>query len=516
MILAVLQVQQRHLVHLAVHGEGILIALVVHPLLEIRHGGNGGAAIDAVHAALGQHADVRQQLLHLADVRLGGFAVDHALQHLHGPGGGRGRGPAGRPGRGGGLSRCLAQGFPLLRVVIQEGQALGVQLAGDLQHVVARQLVDALLEAAHRRHRGRAVAAVCGALGQQAQRDQLALHAADRIGRGALVHGAVVRPGRHLRGGPRRGLGRTGLVEPLLGLGARRAVHAQLLPGLVLLVDVGLEIPDGLAGIGVILAGDLALLQPAQLVKLPLQRANLLGTGIAVDQLVAAAALGPDRWDRRGHRRRGGTLGLLVLLLHVSVVGIVHPRKLRVHQRCEGGRRIGRHRGRGLGDPDQAGVESGALGDVPAGGHRAVEHGDQQHGGHHQHRHGDAGEHKHAALSAALLFLLWLAVALGRRGGGLALGDVGRSVFLKEEVALAGVFHIFHAGAQLLKARFKLVLHARHRHHRAVVQALGAIPWQVFADAQAVFLLRIKGRVDNARGILAQRAADQEAAVVDL
>ena len=100
--------------------------------------------------------------------------------------------------------------------------------------------------------------------------------------------------------------------------------------------------------------------------------------------------------------------------------------------------------------------------------------------------------------------------------GGLALGNIARAVFLKEEVTLAGILHVLHAGAQPFKTRFKLVLHARHGHHRAVVQALGAIPGQVFADAQAVFLLRIKSRIDDARGILAQGASHQKAAVIDL
>ena len=52
-----------------------------------------------------------------------------------------------------------------------------------------------------------------------------------------------------------------------------------------MVVDMGLEIPDRLAGSGVVLAGDLTLLQPAQLVQPLLKRANLLPAGIAVDQL---------------------------------------------------------------------------------------------------------------------------------------------------------------------------------------------------------------------------------------
>ena len=96
------------------------------------------------------------------------------------------------------------------------------------------------------------------------------------------------------------------------------------------------------------------------------------------------------------------------------------------------------------------------------------------------------------------------------------MGDIGCAVLLKEEVAFAGILHVLHAGPQLFQARLKLVLHARHRHHRAIVQALGALPWQILADAQAIFFFCIKGRVDDARGILAQCAANQKATVIDL
>ena len=51
MLFRSLQVGQRQPVHLAVDLQRLLVALGVHPLLEAGHGGDGGAAVDAVVAA---------------------------------------------------------------------------------------------------------------------------------------------------------------------------------------------------------------------------------------------------------------------------------------------------------------------------------------------------------------------------------------------------------------------------------------------------------------------------------
>ena len=96
-----------------------------------------------------------------------------------------------------------------------------------------------------------------------------------------------------------------------------------------------------------------------------------------------------------------------------------------------------------------------------------------------------------------------------------SLGDVGGAVLLKEEVALARVFHALDAGAQLLQSLFKLILHAGDGHDGAVRQPLGAVARQIFAQAQFVFALGVKRGVDDARRVLPQRAPHEEALMID-
>ena len=510
MLHAVLQIGQRQLVHLAVDLQRLFVALVVHPLLEIGHGGNGCAAVNTVVAAGGQHAQLHQQPLHAAHGFLGSVGVDHAAL---GRGHRRGRGRRRRRGRGhlGGFRRRAAQALPLLGVVIQEGQALRVHPASDLQGLVALQLVHALLELLDRRGRRRAVAAVVAALRQQAQRHQLLLDGADILGGSAVVHGdGRTRFGGHLGLGRGRGLDGVGFVQPLQRLGPRDAVHLQLRAGIVMLVDEALEIAHRLPGGVVVGSGQVLAAQPSQRGQLFLQPAHIRLAGVVVHDIVIGAVAGDG-----GLGRGRGPLGPLVIRLHVAVIGVIHPGKIRIHQRGEGGRHIGRGRGRFRGDPHLVGVQRGALRHIAVGVQRTVEQRNQRDRRQHQHRHGDAHEQQYPS-AAAFLFLLRLLGGLrrGGRGGGFALGDVRRAVFFKEEMALARVFHALHAGAQLLDAGLKFILFTRHGHHGAVVQALGAVPGQVFADAQLVFPLGIIGGIHDAGSVLAQRAADQEAVMI--
>jgi hypothetical protein len=107
----------------------------------------------------------------------------------------------------------------------------------------------------------------------------------------------------------------------------------------------------------------------------------------------------------------------------------------------------------------------------------------------------------------------WSAVLLGGCGV-LALGDVSRAVFFKIEVTLTGILHAFHAGAQLAHTGFEGVLHAGDWHNAAVVEALGAVAGQVFADADGAAALGIQRGVYDAAAVLAQGAAQQEAVAV--
>ena len=77
-----------------------------------------------------------------------------------------------------------------------------------------------------------------------------------------------------------------------------------------------------------------------------------------------------------------------------------------------------------------------------------------------------------------------------------------------------GILHALHAGAELLHALVELILLSGDGRDGAVVQALGAVAGQVFAQAQLVFALGVEGRVDDAGGVLAQGAAHQEPVVI--
>ena len=222
--------------------------------------------------------------------------------------------------------------------------------------------------------------------------------------------------------------------------------------------------------------------------------------------------------DDGGHLRGGGSLLLLlvVLLLHVAVVGVVHPRKLGIHQRREGGGGIGRGGGRGQRHPGGVGSH---------GGERIVQrhvvrvaHGvEEQHQtqGDHQHHGGRDADVERDLF--AVIGLVHVVVGLVLAGGScavLALGDVSRAVFFKIEVALLRILHALHAGAQLPHAGLEGVLHAGDGNHRAVVQALGAVAGQVFADADGAAALGVQRGVHDATRILAQRAAHQKAVAV--
>ena len=222
--------------------------------------------------------------------------------------------------------------------------------------------------------------------------------------------------------------------------------------------------------------------------------------------------------DDGGHLRGRGSLLLLlvVLLLHVAVVGVVHPRKLRVHQRREGGGGVGRGGGRGQRHP------GGVRGH---GGQRIVQrhvvrvaHGvEEQHQTQRDHQHHGGRDADVERDLLAMIGLVHVVVGFVLAGGGravLALGDVSRAVFFKIEVALLGVLHALHAGAQLLHAGLEGVLHAGDGHDGAVVQALGAVAGQVFADADGAAALGVQRGVHDAARILAQRAAHQKAVAV--
>ena len=517
---AVAQVLLGQQVALAGDGQGLRAEVVVDELLEVLDRSCGAAAVLAVHVAALEQANLLQQLLHLGDLCLGGGGVDGAavVGRVHGLGGGRsgggGLGGRGVQGLGGGRRRLLLE--PPVDVVVQVGLGQLVHHAVHVQGAVALQLVHADLEVLHRGGGAGAEDAVGAALGQQAQRDQLLLQAANQGLGGACVDNALVGGCGHQRLRRGRGLGQRdrGIVQPLQGLFARNAVHGQLLRRGAVLVDVGLEVLHGLLGGGIVPAGHVGAAQPAQLHQILLQGGDVGGAGGAADGVVLL--LGDDG----GHLRGGGSLLLLlvVLLLHVAVVGVVHPRKLGIHQRREGGGGVGRGGGRGHRHPGGVGGH---------GGERIVQrhvvrvaHGvEEQHQtqGDHQHHGGRDADVERDPLAMIGLVVCVVHVAAVRCGctrAVLALGDVSRAVFFKIEVALLRILHALHAGAQLFHAGVEGVLHAGHGNHRAVVQALGAVAGQVFADADGSAALGVQRGVHDAARILAQRAAHQKAVAV--
>ena len=280
---AVAQVLLGQQVALAGDGQGLRAQVVVDEPLEVLDRSCGAAAVLAVHVAALEQANLLQELLHLGDLCLGGGGVDGAAVvgrvHGLGGGGGSGLGGCGVQGLGGGRRRLLLE--PPVDVVVQIGLGQLIHHAVHVQGAVALQLVHADLEVLHRGGGAGAEDAVGAALGQQAQRDQLLLQAANQGLGGACVDNALVGGCGHQRLRRGRGPGQRdrGIVQPLQGLFARNAVHGQLLRRGAVLVDVGLEVLHGLLGGGIVPAGHVGAAQPAQLHQILLQGGDVGGAG---------------------------------------------------------------------------------------------------------------------------------------------------------------------------------------------------------------------------------------------
>ena len=345
-----------------------------------------------------------------------------------------------------------------------------------------------------------------------AEGDEQLLHAADVAPGGMLVDEEVVRlfgDHRRRRGRARGGLGgKLVLVEPVERGRTGDAIHSELGVDGVGAVHIRLEIAHGLPGGAVVRAGGLGGVQPAQGDQLPLQAGDLLARGIAADDLAGRT--------RRGVRARGGRAHVAGLIVEVFVLvlpgDVVHPGKVGVLDGGEGGLHIGRGRGRGLRRPQRIRGQRGHGRGLHGGVQRAADQtdDDEDHRQHSQRRAAD--DQRHLPPGTALALLLF---GVGSVGGGLALGDVGGAVLLKVEVALFRVFHGLDAGLEALHAALKGLLGAGRGGDGAVVEALGAVARQVFADAQRGLALGVVGHVDDAAGVLPHGAAHEEAAVVE-
>ena len=507
-----LQIGQGHGVADTVLGHAVALEIIVHVHLEGQHGSFGGGSVGTVVTALGQQAGCDEHLLDILDGLLGGILV-HAevvlflIRDIGGSGRGFGR-EGGQHGIGGGGG--LLETLPPFHIVVQIRHGIRIHDAGNGQHLVALQLIDALLELLDRRNSGGSVNAVISAGFHQAQHDQLALHGLDVGLGGILVHGGIAGIGGDRRGGRRRGLDRLGGIEPLLGLGTGNAVHAQLFGGLEGVVDVGLEILHGLLGIGVVLAGDLLGGQPAQRSQTLLQRSDLGGIGILADGFVFIV----HKILQRG-LGSGRLLNLLVeFLVYIAGISIVHPALLGIHQRGEGGRNIGCGAGGHLGRPEiggGVGREGGILNHIGGGSERAVDQRDDHDGGNDHHCGGNADDHADLLEAGAIFVVL---IGSGGDSGALALGDIGGAVFFKIEMALLGILNALHAGAELAHALVEGVLTSGGGHDGTVVESLGAVAGQIFAQAHFVFALGIEGCIDDAGGVLSEGAAHEESVVV--
>ena len=505
---AVLQIGLGERVATAADLKGLLAPLFVDPVLEGFDCGDGALAVNAVHVGILQEADFAEHFLHGGDFCLRGGRVDDARTGGLGlSGGGRGRGG----GCGGGCGGLLLL-LPPLHIVVQIGHGVGIHRAGDLQRGVTLKLIDADLEVLHRRGGAGSVFAVRAALGKQTQGDQLVLHGANLRGRGFCVDGAVVGRGgdRRLRRGRGPSQRHRGVIEPLLGLFARDAVHGELFGRGAVFVDVVLEILHRLFGGGVVGAADFGAAQPTQLAEALLELFDAVGAGGAADRAVIRIGV-------HSGLLRGGRAGLLlVFAFHVAGVGVIHPGKLRIHQRRKRGGGVGRGRGRFRRHPGGTGRGAGER--VVQRHVVRIAHGIEepdQADGHHQHHCGRDGDGEYDLLFVVALVLVHILRSGAARGGIFALGDVSRAVFFEIEVALAGILHALHAGAQFFHAGVEGVLHARDGHDRAVVEALGAVAGQVFADADHAAALGVHGGIDDTARILAQGAPHQKAVVVD-
>ena len=320
----------------------------------------------------------------------------------------------------------------------------------------------------------------------------------------------------------------------MLGLFARDAIHDELLRRRAVIVDVGLEIAHRLFGGAVVGAVYIALIQPAEVRQILLQLRDIALRGAGTDGCIAlrfggiqnrGLARGSGGRLRAGRIRAGRGIGaaglVVVILIHIAGIGVIHPGKLRILQRREGGGGIGRGRCRDIGRPgSRGGRRRGQAGQRflrGIAGAERIEQRQQADDRGDDDRRAD-GDVEHRAAPAALLLQFFVDFIFDgcaiRRGGVFALRDVRRAVFFKVEMALAGIIYAFHAGAKLFHARFKGVLHARDGHDRAIIRALRAAAGQIFADADRAAALGIHRDIYDAVCILTQRAADQKAIVV--
>ena len=521
---AVFQIGERERIAFAAGHERLRAALIVDPVLEGLDRVYGAIAVYAVHIPFAEQTELCQHVLHAADVFRGRPRID-------GIAGGRGRRRSGGR-RGGGDCGLRGLRMPLLPpidVVVQERHGVHIHHAGYLQRIIALQLIDAGLEVLDRVLGGNAVDAVRAAFLHDAQRDQLVLYGADIGARGIRVHRDIVRTG----GDGRLAQRNRGIQQPLLSLFARNAVHDELFRRRAVIIDVGLEIAHRLLGGAVVGAVYIALIQPAEVRQILLQLRDIALRGAGADGFIIVRfggiqnrrlARGLGGRLRAGGIRTGRGIGaarlVVVILIHIAGIGVIHPGKLRILQRREGGGGVGRGRRRDVGHPgSRGGRRRGQAGQRflrGIAGAERIEQRQQADDRGDDDRRAD-GDIEHRAAPAARLFQFILQIiilGIARRGGVFALRDVRRAVFFKVEMALAGIIYAFHAGAELFHARFKGVLHARDGHDRAIVRALRAAAGQIFANADRAAALGIHRDIHDAVCILTQRAADQKAIVV--
>ena len=201
-------------------------------------------------------------------------------------------------------------------------------------------------------------------------------------------------------------------------------------------------------------------------------------------------------------------LGCLEFLHLSGNRGIVHPRKLQLRSRRNGGRNIGRGRRRHVRLPHLVRIGRGIHVVIRVVQH-IVQNGNQHKRRHQHHHHGRADDDGNLLGASAAVFLFF-----GFRGRVFPLHDVSGAVFFKEEMALCRVFHAFHAGAQLGQSLFKGAFLSRHGHNAAVVQSAGAVSGQIFMNAQPVFPLGVERGVYDAAGRLPKGAAHQKPFIV--
>lgn len=184
--------------------------------------------------------------------------------------------------------------------------------------------------------------------------------------------------------------------------------------------------------------------------------------GFGIDRRIAR------RIGLHGRRGRRGRAGLfIVFLVHIALVGVVHPRLLGIDQRSKRGRDVGRGRRRFGGRPRaRAGIQRGRLHHVGIRLQRAANQlNDQQ--GDHDHDRRRARDDQPKLLAGAVGFIGIVRFGLGVLRA-FALRDVSGAVFFKEEMPLFRILRAFNACAELLKPLLEAILHARDRGDGAV------------------------------------------------